>query len=759
MTQFKNGIVRLKSLLACLACALLGCSMAIAQTAFGPIMSTVTDLGAESGSLAASLLARTAAVPPAVASRARSRGLEPWMNKSLTAEQRADLLLRAMTLDDKIALVHGVSPNPVKAYAGYVAPNPRLHIPALKLADGRAGVGNGAKDVTLLPAPITAAASWDTGLLNTYGRVLGEEEWGKGTNVALGPTIDVVRVPEWGRTFETYGEDPYLNGQMAAAEIQGIQSQGPIANANMYLTMNQESNRFRMNSVVDERTLQEIYLPPFQAAVQEGQVGTFMCAYVKTNGIYSCENPHVLNGFLKKELGFSGWVMSDWGATHSTIASAEAGLDQEMPGGRYYGQALKAAVENGQVTMATLDEHVRRILVTMFRHGLFDKQQDGDWSADVRSPEHAIFSRKAAEQGTVLLKNEHNILPLSGTGSIAVIGADGETKPQIEGGGSSHVVPPYVVTPLDGIRKRAGAGAQVTYADGSDLAETAKVAHAARIAIVFVSTIEGEGADRPNLELPGHQDQLIRTVAAANPNTIVVLNTGGTVLMPWINGVRGVIEAWYPGQEDGNAIAAILFGDVNPSGKLPLTFPRTASAIPTSTPQQWPGVNGRSVYSEKLDVGYRWYDATGTQPLFPFGYGLSYTTFHLSHLTVAPGRVTIGPGRPGQNIVATVKVANTGHRAGAEVVQAYVSQPAKNGEPPRQLRAFAKVFLHPGETKQVRLTLNERSFSIYDTAAGKWTSPAGTYRILVGTSSRDLPLHSDVTVVGPKATKAGTSAR
>ncbi len=532
-----------------------------------------------------------------------------------------------------------------------------------------------------------------------------------------------------------------MNGQMAAAEIKGIQSQGPIANANMYLTMQQETDRFHIDSVVDERTLQEIYLPPFRAAVSSG-VGSVMCAYIKTNGVYSCENPHVLNGLLKTQLGFPGWVMSDWGGTHSTAASARAGLDQEMPDSRYYGQALETAVTDGKVSMATLDEHVRRILVMMFKHGLFDRPQPGNWDSQVQTPEHAAFSRQVAEQGTVLLKNEGHILPLSGVSSIAVIGMDGGTKPQVEGGGSSHVVPPYVISPLEGIRKRAGAAIKVTYSDGSDLAGAAGVAKAASVAIVFASTVEGEGHDRPNLELPGNQDELVKTVAAANPKTIVVLNTGGPVLMPWVDQVRGVIEAWYPGQEDGNAIAAILFGDVNPAGKLPLTFPLTADKIPTSTPQQWPGVNGKSIYSEKLNVGYRWYDATRNRPLFPFGYGLSYTTFRLSHLVITPISLRNGHG----TIHGTVEVTNTGSRAGAEVVEAYVSQPSANGEPPRQLCAFARVFLKPGETRQVRLTISPRSLSFYDTSAHRWTLAAGTYRVLVGTSSRSLPLHRDVTI-------------
>ncbi|MGH9616431.1 MAG: beta-glucosidase family protein [Acidobacteriaceae bacterium] len=666
------------------------------------------------------------------------------MNKSLTPERRADLLIHAMTLDEKITMVHGVKPRPIKGYVGYVPANARLSIPALRLADGRAGVGNGAVNVTMLPVPIAAAASWDTGLLHSYGVVLGNEEWRKGTNVALAPSIDVVRVPEWGRTFESYGEDPYFNGQMAVAEIAGIQSQGPIANANMYLTMNQEDNRFKENSVVDRRTLHEIYLPPFEAAVERGHVGTVMCAYVKTNGTYSCESPYLLDDLLKKQLGFQGWVMSDWGATHSTVASANAGLDQEMPGDKYYGQALKAAIANGQVSMAVLDEHVRRILVTMFRFGLFDKQQTGTWDAYVRTPAHAAFSLRAAEEGTVLLKNADHLLPLSVTQSVAVIGAAGGLKPKASGGGSSEMVAPYIVTPVDGIRKRLGGRAQVSYVDGSDMAKAAEVARSANVAIVFVNTNETEGKDRPNLELPNDQDHLIVEVADANPNTIVVLDTGGPVLMPWIDKVRGVVEAWYPGQEDGNAIAAILYGDVDPSGKLPLTFPRTAEQIPTATSAQWPGIDGNSTYSEKLEVGYRWYDAHNVQPLFPFGYGLSYTTFKLSTLSATPRHVSGVDFK--KSVQVRLRVTNTGNRSGAEVVQVYVEQPKQNGEPPRQLRAFAKVELKAGQSKPVTLILDKRAFSIYDMELHRWKIPGGNYGIAVGTSSRDLLLRSNVMV-------------
>jgi beta-glucosidase len=669
-----------------------------------------------------------------------------WENRTLSPDQRADSLIAAMTLDEKITLMHGVDPMPQKAYVGFVPGILRLGIPSLHLADGRAGVGNDAMDVTLLPAPIAAASSWDPGLLEKFGEVLGREEWIKGTNVALAPSIDVVRVPEWGRTFESYGEDPYLNAQMAAAEIRGIQSAGPIADANMYVTMNQESNRFDQNSVVDDRTLHEIYLPPFAAAVEDGHVGTFMCAYVKTNGKYSCENPDLLITILRGQLKFDGWVMSDWGATHSAIPSAESGLDQEMPGSKYYGDSLKTAVTVGQVKMSVIDDHVRHILVPMFRQGIFDGAPSGSWTASARSPERDAFSREVAEKGTVLLKNAGHLLPLRKQTRVAILGVAGGASPKAEGGGSSGVVAPYKISPLDGIRNYAGQEADVTYSDGNDLKASAEAARAADVAIVFVQTDETEGSDRPNLSLPGNQDALIEAVAAANKNTIVVLDTGGPVLMPWIDQVAGVVEAWYPGQEDGNAIAAIIYGDFNPSAKLPLTFPRTATAIPTASQQQWPGVNGESAYSEQLDVGYRWYDATNTEPLFPFGFGLSYTVFELSHLEVTPATVhsPIGPVRT--QVMVKVDVRNTGDRDGAEVVQVYVEQPAQNGEPPRQLRAFAKVLLKAGERSRVSLGLDPHSFSIYDSSSHQWISPTGEYTVRVGTSSRNLPLSRKVRV-------------
>lgn len=669
------------------------------------------------------------------------------MNKSLSPERRAELLLKAMTLDEKLTMVHGAAPcvdvwtdkcaNPVKEYVGYVPANPRLGIPEITMSDGRAAVENGAKDVTLFPVALQVAASWDIGLMNQFGRALGLEQRIKGTTVMLGPTIDVVRVPEWGRIFETYGEDPYFNAQMAVAEINGIQSQGTLANANMYLMMNQEKNRDGgQNTLVDERTMQEIYLPPFAAAIQQAHVGTFMCAYVKTNGVYSCENKYLLTDVLRNQFHFDGWVMSDWGATHSTVEAFNNGQDQQTPDSSFFGQKLKEAIQAGRVTTATLDTHVLHILVPIFREGQFDHPRTGKWTASARSPEHDALARSLAEQGMVLLRNQKKILPLSATDSIVIIGKAGSTTPKVETNNLEGVAP-YIVSPLDGIRKRTKAA--VTFYDGSDPAAAAEAAHKASVALVFVQTNESEGDDRDDLTLPDDQDALIAAVAAANPKTIVILNTGGAVLMPWLNQVAGIVQAWYPGQEEGNALAALLYGDVNPSAKLPLSFPRTAAENPLASREQWPGANGSSTYSEKLNVGYRWFDSTKTEPLFPFGFGLSYTTFKLSHLAIDSGKAP-------SIVTIHLNVGNTGTRSGAEVIQVYVGHPYANSEPPHQLRAFGKIDLKPGETKPVTLTLDARSFSTFDEAKHQWLVRPGTYEILAGTSSRDLPLHADVTI-------------
>ena len=413
-------------------------------------------------------------------------------------------------------------------------------------------------------------------------------------------------------------------------------------------------------------------------------------------------------------------------------------MEFELPSAKFYGPALKAAVESGQVSLSTVDEHVRRILATMFRFGIFDRPQT---VTPIDAAGHGAIARDIAQQAAVLLKNDAHTLPLDAGAlhSIALIGPYA-TAAHTGGGGSSHVKPLYTVSPLDGLTARVGPGMTVTLDDGSDLTRAGAAAAAADVAVVMVGDTEAEGRDRPNLSLAGNQDQLVSAVAAANPRIVVVLKTGAPVLMPWLSQVPAVLEAWYPGEEDGNVVAALLFGDVNPGGKLPVTFPRNESDVPANTPAQYPGVNGVATYSEGVFVGYRHYDAHAIEPLYPFGYGLSYTTFRLGHLTVLP---VLG------HAFAVVEVTNTGTRAGSEVVQLYVGHPADSAvpEPPHQLGAFTRVSLAPGERKFVLLHLPPRAFAYWDAAGARWVVQDGTYRVFAGTSSRDLPLSAPVRMV------------
>jgi beta-glucosidase len=805
------------------------------------------------------------------------------------AAHRAQALVAQMTLDEKIGLVHGTGFITGNGFTGFTPAIPRLGIPALYLADGPNGVGNGATGVTAFPAAINNAASWDTGLLRRYGAVLGAEQAGKGNDVALAPTMNILRVPGWGRAFETFSEDPELAGDIGAAEIRGIQTQGVIADAKHFAANNQETDRLTVNAVVGERALREIYTAQFAKAVQQGGVRSVMCAYNRVNGPYACESHHLLSDILKGDWGFGGFVLSDWFATHSTVPSALAGLDLEMPGGdtifgqpapvpESFGARLKAAVQSGQVPEARLDDMVRRILTARIAEGQLDRMTTGSHDAVVTNDEHQDFAEQLSEQGSVLLKDDHAVLPIDDqtTGSVAVIGAAAQDTPVYTGGGSATVVPSGTVTPLEGIQARAGNDVDVTYAAGTKgtaeppLIDTATLAPAsgtgpgltaeyfnspdlsgtpaitrvdptvqvtgtpeglsgvwsarwtgtftptvsglqrfsfsgsgiarlyindqlvlsaanslniaavdlpagqpARIrveyiaksgfggvfpvslklgwsppdaaqwqaaidaartadtAVVFVNDIRTEGADLPSLRIPGDQDQLIEAVAAVNPDTVVVLNTGGPVLTPWRDRVAGILEAWYPGQENGDAIASLLFGDVNPSGKLPATFPRSDDQGPLTSPERFPGVNDVVRYDEGLLVGYRYYDANGQEPAFPFGHGLSYTTFSYSGLRVLPAFRRGG-------VTVKVGVRNTGDREGAEVVQLYVGFPDSAGEPPKVLKAFRKVRLDPGKRSTLTLTLDRRDLSVWSDADNRWVSPAGRYRLIVGSSSRDI---------------------
>ena len=582
----------------------------------------------------------------------------------------------------------------------------------------------------------------------------GAELAGKGVNVELGPTVNIVRDPRWGRAFESYGEDPYLSGQIAAADIEGVQGQGPIAMVKHFALYNQETfrNTAADDVIVTDRVAREIYMPQFQAAVQQGGAGAVMCSYSTIDGTDACQDPY-LTEILDNQWGFGGFVMSDGGATHSTVAAANAGLeDMESRGDQHFGPALVRAVQSGQVSLATLRTMASRVLTTMFRFGLFDKAPSGSLSNTVTSPAHVAVSRAVADAGTVLLKNSGAILPLAGGAtSIAVIGDDAGPDAVTAGGGSTHVVATHVVTPFQGIAAAAPRGTKVTYSKGNPpnqgkpnsglQGQAVAKARAASVAIVFAGLPEQEGVDLPSIDLSPAENQLISAVAHANPNTVVVLNTGSAVTMPWLSSVKAVVEAWYPGQEDGDAIADVLFGKVDPSGKLPVTFPSTLAEVPASTPAQWPGLNHQVQYSEGLLVGYRWYDAKGIAPLFAFGFGLSYTTFSFSNLNVTPSSLSTG-----DTATATVDVTNTGKVAGADTVQAYVGDPASTGEPPEQLKGFSKVSLAPGQTATVTITLGPQSFSTWDSTHQAWVETPGSYDVMVGDSSTNLPQTATISI-------------
>jgi beta-glucosidase len=655
---------------------------------------------------------------------------------------RAKAIVARMTLDEKITEMHGIQDS---NHLRYVPGIPRLGIPPLVVTNGPAGVGPGDSHTqapaTALPAPVALAAGWDAGQARQYGQIIGSEAWDLGDGLLEGPDVDIARVPQNGRGFEGFGEDPYLTGQVAAAEIQGIQAQQVIGEAKHFTANNQETNRFSVNEVIDERTLREIYTAPYEAAVAQGGSGAVMCAYPKVNGVFNCENGPLLTGVLRGGLGFGGFVTSDFGATHSAAGSANAGLNLEMPTGQYYGATLKAAVQSGQVSQATLDNLLVARFATMIRLGVFDRKAG---KQPIPAAPDGAVARSLAEEGTVLLKNS-GVLPLGASGlhSLAVIGPYAG-KAMTGGGGSSHVDPLYTVDPVTGLRNRAGTGVTVSYDSGSNVSSAVAAAKAADVAVVMVGDSETEGSDRSSLSLPSGQDALVSAVAAANPRTVVVLKTGGPVLMPWLSQVPAVVEAWYPGEEDGNAVAAVLFGDVNPSGKLPITFPAKPGDVPAGTPAQYPGVNGTATYSEGVFVGYRHYDQSGIPPLFAFGYGLSYTTFGFSNLHVTTG--TSG------NVTVTADVTNTGSRAGSEVAQLYVGDPSLPGvlEPPNQLQGFAKVTLTPGQTLPVTFTLTPRAFSYWNTGTHAWTVAGGDYRINVGDSSRDLPLTTTIRLAGAR---------
>ncbi|HEY1218767.1 MAG TPA: glycoside hydrolase family 3 C-terminal domain-containing protein, partial [Bryobacteraceae bacterium] len=637
--------------------------------------------------LTVAALALTLAVAPALAQFGGppQKPAGPWMDKTLSPDQRADLVVKALTLDEKISLLHGNGweelisgpdklPPRALGNAGFIPGIPRLGIPDLQMADATVGVTHSSmfgRYSTPLPSTIAEASSWDVDLAREYGALVGRELRDQGYTMTLGGGLDLTREPRNGRNFEYHGEDPILAGTLAGVEMKALQEQHIIGDLKHYAMNDQESGRSFVNVKVGKRAMRESDLLGFEIALKVSNAGAVMCSYNLVNGDYACENNYLLNEVLKKDFGFQGFVVSDWSATHSTAKAANTGLDMQMPESNYFGAALKKAVESGEVPVSRLDNMVHRVLRSEFAVGLYDNPPDR------RVPDvfHGLeVAERIAEQTIVLLKNADGQLPLAASNihSIAVIGSHADAG-VLSGGGSGQVDPiggnavPWASangqvwhrsSPLKAIRAKAP-GAKVEYDPGTDTSAAAALAKASDVAIVFVNQPTGEGNDVPSLSLPDKQDALVGAVAAANPHTIVVIESGGPVTMPWIDHVNAVLEAWYPGTRGGEALAKILFGDVNPSAKLPVTFAKTEADLPHPTemlqppPRQgedqpmFPGapwkVNTRRFdieYDEGLMVGYKWYDAKQKQPLFPFGFGLSYTTYSYSDLKVSPAQIT-----------------------------------------------------------------------------------------------------------------------
>jgi beta-glucosidase len=720
--------------------------------------------------------------------QAPQRVTGPWSDSTLPPDRRAALLLAQMTTDEKIALVHGSgmrSGGGSNGGAGYVPGIPRLGIPALQMADAVVGVTRGAamgRYSTPFPSQVALSSSWDVKGACEVGATIGDELFDQGYTMSLGGGVNITREPRNGRNFEYKGEDPVLAGKLVASEMRCLQARGILGDIKHFAANDQETGRTIGNTILDERTLRETDLLPFEIALREMDISGVMCSYNKVNGDWACENSYLMNDFLKKSVGFKGFVLSDWGATHSTKKAALAGLDMEEPGSGYFGDSLKAAVERGDVPMARLDDMVKRILRSQFAVGQFDSQRP----RRVPDPARGVaVAQRTAERGIVLLKNADRRLPLSASQvkSIAVIGSHADVG-VLSGGGSSQVEPPggnpvppppatagrggfgrvpvwHPSSPLNSIRSKVP-HATVTFDPGTDPPAAAAAARRAEVAVVFVNQHASEGRDLPSLALPDGQDALVAAVAAANPRTIVVLEAGGAVMMPWIDRVSAVLAAWYPGIRGGEAIANLLFGDVNPSGKLVLSFPRSESDLPHQqvfgpvaneaatgsglAATQAGAAGGRGgrgsvppfdmAYTEGLKVGYKWYDAEGKAPLFAFGHGLSYTTYAYSGLHVDAGKASSAP------TTVSFVVKNTGARAGREIAQVYASLPASAGEPPKRLVGWDVVELKPGESKTVRVSIDPMLLSVFDASTHAWRLTPGQYVIRVGGSSATLPLTS-----------------
>lgn len=692
--------------------------------------------------------------------------------------ERIDTIIEDLTLAEKLQLVHGAIDPDGKA-TGYVPGIERVGVPPLRLVDGPLGVRALGESATAFPASIALAASWNPRLAQEFGAALGRETAAHDQDVILAPGVNIIRVPTGGRNFEYYSEDPYLTSRIGVGTIDGIQSTGVAATVKHFVANNQEENRFEVSAEVSERALRELYLPAFRAAVQKADVVSVMSAYNRVNGTYMAEHEYLLSSVLKDEWGFDGFVMSDWYGTRSTVAAANAGLDLEMPGIPFeefipedefdqdvgdndfefpipdvpalFGEPLRDAVERGAVKEGTIDEKVERILTGMASVGRFE--EDGP-EGELDTEAHWTLARRIAIEGSVLLKND-GTLPLDADDSIAVIGPRAD-EAKLGGGGSSEVAPSIEVSPVEGIRERSddvvfergvepvtetslfGGDRDTSDPIDTSIDEAVAAAEAANRAVVVVQDDATEFVDRDGMELPARQDELVSAVADATDHTVVVLRTSGPVELPWREAVDAILQTWYPGQADGDALGAVLFGEAEPGGRLPVTFGESATDYPTADEQSYPGVDDEARYDEGVFVGYRYFDREGIDPVFPFGHGLTYAD-------VEYGDVTVSGESGGWRV--DVPVRNRSDRGGTEIVQGYVTKSAAPAEAPvRELAAFERVSLNPGEEATVSLSLSDDAFRYYDEDSG-WTVPQGTNEIQVGASVRDIhaTVETDVT--------------
>lgn len=688
----------------------------------------------------------------------------PWMNPNLPPEERAELALKQMTLEEKIALLHGngmahapfwqMPLTPLtNGGAGYVEGVQRLGIPPVIMSDAAYGVrdsGANGRYSTALPSDLGAASSWDPEGACEYGTVIGSELRAQGFTMTLGGGVNLAREPRNGRTFEYAGEDPLLAGTLVGSRMKCEQAQHVIGDIKHYAINDQETGRFIVNAIMSKRAMQESDLLAFHIAIEKAHPGAVMCSYNRINGDYGCENAYTLRDVLKKDWGFKGFVVSDWDATHSTEKASAAGLDNEQPMAGYFGPKLKEAVEAGRVPMSEIDDHARRVLYAEFASGLVDNPPQ---KSVIDAEKGLEVAQRIEEKSIVLLKNAQNVLPINPAKvhSIAIIGAHADVG-MISGGGSAQVDPPvgnailppgkgatkwqdhvwFPTSPLKALQAKLP-NVNIEYNAGTDPKAAAELAKHSDLAIVFAEQWQAEDMDLPSLSLPGNQNTLIEQVAAANPHTIVVLETGTAVTMPWLDKVAAVVEVWYAGSAGHKALANVLLGDVNPSGKLALSFPKSEADLPhpviSPLPPKDQAMTYTMNYTEGPEVGYKWYEAEHKQPLFPFGYGLSYTSYAYSGLKVDSAA---------KSVSFTVK--NTGKREGTEIAEVYARLPKGSDESYKRLAGFARVTLAPGESKTVTVALDPRVLQTFDEAKNSWHLSTGDYEVLVGGSSESLPL-------------------